>query len=118
MATTYGPARTRQLRALLWVSLVLAGLLLMVSVFALVVGPRQFGFVVGVPALVGTALATAAVRDGTNARLRLLSLGSGVCQAVLGVLLAASALGILPSIVGILLLLVALLPGVAGDTAD
>ena len=118
MATTYGPARTWQLRALLWVALALAALLVMVSVLAMVGGSPQLAVVVGVPALVATAVATAAVRDRTNGRLRMFSLVSGGCQVVLGLLLAASVLGILPSIVGILQLLVALLPGAAGDTAD
>jgi hypothetical protein len=91
---------------------------LLLSLFALVVGPRDLGFVYGVPALVGTSLATAALRDTSNARLRMFSIGSGVCQVVLGVLFAVSGIGILPSIVGVLLLLVALLPGAAGDTAE
>jgi hypothetical protein len=118
MATAYGPARTTQLRALLWVALVLAVLMVALSGAAVASGSVRWGLAVGVVALAGGVVAAVGVRDRSNARLRTLSLLSGGCQALVGVLLAASVLGILPSIVGILQVLVALLPGAAGDSAD
>ena len=113
----YSPGRAQQLRYLLWSAFVMGAISLGFAVFVLVLGgSARFAGFVAVPALVvlvASMLTLRALEDRGQAA-RVGSLLTGALLIVIGLLLASAVVGILPSIVGILLMLLALLP----DTGD
>jgi hypothetical protein len=119
MATVvlYSEARARQLRVLLWAAVVVGALLVALAAFALVLaGPSRYVLMVTVPAVLLLATTVTALRrmEHRGPAARWWSVGTGVLLMVLGLFLTSLALGVLPSILGVLLVLMALLP----DTGD
>ncbi len=115
--TVYSVARAQQLRYLLWAAVVIGALMLGLATFVVVLGGSgRYAAFVTVPALLVLASAVTALRrlEERGVAARWWSVGTGLLLLVLGLLLAAATVGILPSIVGILLILMALLPG-TGD---
>lgn len=111
------PGRAQQLRYLLWATVVLGALLLALAVFVVLIGgSTRYALFVTVPALLVLATAVAALRrlEDRGPAVRWWSLGTGLLLLVLGLLLAQITVGILPSILGVLLVLLTLLP----DTGD
>jgi hypothetical protein len=113
----YSPARAQQLRYLLWSAFVLGAVCLGLAVFVLVLGgSARFAGFVGVPAVVvlASSMLTLRALEDRGQAARVGSLLTGSVLIVVGLLLASAVVGILPSIVGILLMLLALLPD-SGD---
>jgi hypothetical protein len=107
----YSPGRAKQLTALLWAAIVLAGLGAGLAGFLVGTGHAGFAIFVGVPAflVLGTAgMAMRALRGGTFAA-KPWSIAAGAVLILIGLVFADSAVSILPSIVGILLVLLAML---------
>lgn len=113
----YSPGRAQQLRYLLWTGFVLGAAFVGLAVFVLVLGgsPRFAAFI-AVPALVLLPSAMLSLRalEERGRAARLGCIVTGVLLVAVGLFLTALVVGILPSIVGVLLLLLALLPDV-GD---
>ena len=113
----YSPGRAQQLRYLLWTGFVMGAASLGHAAFVLVLGgsPR-FAALVAVPAVLllpsGLLSLRALEERGTGARWG--AVVTGLLLIVVGLFLTSLVVGILPSIVGVLLLLLALLPDV-GD---
>ena len=99
----YSPARATQLRYVLVAAVVVGVLLLVLGLFA------PLALVPAVLVLVSSGLALRVLKDGRRGA-RWAAVGAGAVQVLLGVWMARSGLGIIPSIVGVLLLLLALLP--------
>ena len=95
-ALPYGPARARQLRYLL----------VALGLFA------PLALVPAVLVLVSSGLALRLLRDGRRGA-RWAAVGAGGVQVLLGVWMARSGLGIIPSIVGVLLLLLGIVVPIA-----
>lgn len=115
----YSPARARQLRILLVAALLLGVILLMIAVALLLGGSDKAPYGLGLSIVATVVIATCGVtlrslRDRGRAA-RVGTIAAGLVQVVLGVVLANSGVGILPSIVGILLILLALLPEATED---
>ncbi|MFC6286834.1 hypothetical protein ACFP3Q_11535 [Nocardioides sp. GCM10027113] len=113
----YSPARARQLRVLLWAAVVVGAVLTALMAFVLVAGDAaRYALVVGVPSLLLVAGAANGLRAMAERGFaaRRWSVLTGAVLVVLGLFLTSVALGVLPSILGVLLLLMALLPDV-GD---
>jgi hypothetical protein len=109
----YSPARAQQLRVLLWVAFVMGAAFLGLAVFAFVAGgSARFAAFLAVPAfaLLPSAMLTLRALEQPGLGARIGSLLTGGALIVVGLLLASAVIGILPSIVGILLMLLALLP--------
>lgn len=104
----YSPARATQLRYVLVAAVVVGVLLLVLGLFA------PLALVPAVLVLVSSGLALRLLKDGRRGA-RWGAVAAGAVQVLLGVWMARSGLGIIPSIVGVLLLLLALLPE-ADDT--
>jgi hypothetical protein len=108
----YSPGRAKQLTILLWAAVVLAGLGAGLAGFLVGTGHPGSAIVVGVPAflVLGTAaMAMRALREGTFAA-KPWSAAAGAVLILTGLFLAGETdVSILPSIVGILLVLLALL---------
>jgi hypothetical protein len=107
----YSPGRAKQLTVLLWAAIVLAGLAAGLAGFLVGTGHAGFAIFVGVPAflVLGTAgMAMRALRVGTFAA-KPWSIAAGAVLVLIGLVFADSAVSILPSIVGILLVLLAML---------
>ena len=107
----YSPGRSKQLGVLLWVAVALAGIGAGLAGFLVGTGRPGDAIYVGVPAFLalGTAaMALRALREGTFAS-KPWSLASGAVLILTGLVFAQSAVSILPSMVGILLVLLALL---------
>lgn len=107
----YSPGRTKQLGVLLWAGIVLAGLGAGLAGFLVGTGHPGYAIFVGVPAFLelGTgAMAMRALRQGAYAA-KPWSAAAGAVLVLTGLLFAATAVSILPSLVGILLMLLALL---------
>jgi ascorbate-specific PTS system EIIC-type component UlaA len=115
-AGAYEPDRARQLRILLWVVVAMGTFLALVAAVLLLVGGvdvLQVLLVLVLPALVLLVLASwsmnllEADRGGTRAAI----VGTAVAAILEGLLLSRVGPGLLVGVVGILLLLVAVLPG-------
>jgi hypothetical protein len=107
----FSPGRSKQLGVLLWAAIVLAGLGAGLAGFLVGTGHAGFAIFVGVPAflVLGTAgMAMRALREGTFAA-KPWSMAAGAVLILTGLFFAESAVTILPSLVGILLVLLALL---------
>jgi len=104
----YSAARATQVRYVLVAAVVVGVLLLVLAVFV------PLALVPAVLVLVSSGLALRLLRDGRRGA-RWAAAGAGAVQVLLGVWMARSGLGLIPSIVGVLLLLLALLPE-ADDT--
>ena len=107
----FSPGRSKQLGILLWAAVVLAGLAAGLAGFLVGTGHAGFAIFVGVPAflVLGTAgMAMRALRWGAFAA-KPWSMAAGAVLILTGLLFAQSAVSILPSMVGILLVLLALL---------
>lgn len=107
----YSPGRTKQLGVLLWTAIALAGLAAGLAGFLVGTGHAGFAIVLATPAflVLGTsAMALSALRAGTFAA-KPWSAAAGVLLILTGFFFAQTAVSILPSIVGILLVLLALL---------
>ena len=113
----YSPGRAQQLRYLLWAGVILGAAFLGLAVFALFVGGSvRFALFVAVPALLllPSSMLTLRAMQERGRPARVGSILTGLLLVVVGLFLASAVVGILPSIVGVLLLLLALLPDV-GD---
>jgi hypothetical protein len=109
--TYYSPGRTKQLMILLWAAVGMAGLGAGLAGFLVGTGHAGFAIFVATPAFVvlGTsAMALRALREGTFAA-KPWSTAVGAVLILVGLVYAQDAVSILPSIVGILLVLLALL---------
>jgi hypothetical protein len=107
----YSPGRAKQLGILLWTAIVLAGLGAGLAGFLVGTGHADFAILVGVPAflVLGTAgMAMRALREGTYAA-KPWSAAAGAVLILTGLFFAQTAVSIVPSMVGILLVLLALL---------
>ena len=107
----YSPGRSKQLGVLLWVAVALAGIGAGLAGFLVGTGRPGDAIYVGVPAFLalGTAaMALRALREGTFAS-KPWSLAAGAVLILTGLVFAQSAVSILPSMVGVLLVLLALL---------
>ena len=109
----YSPGRAQQLRYLLWAAVVLGAAFVGLAVFvAMAGGSARFAVFVAVPAfvLLPSAMMTLKAMEQPGLGARIGCLLTGGILIVVGLLLASAVVGILPSIVGILLMLLALLP--------
>ena len=107
----YSPGRTKQLGILLWAAIVLAGLGAGLAGFLVGTGYAQLAIVVAVPAALAlgtSAMALRGLREGAFAA-KWWSAAAGTVLIITGLFFAQSAVSILPSLVGILLVLLALL---------
>jgi hypothetical protein len=115
---SYSAARTQQLRVLLWVAFGMGAAALGLAVFVLVGGgSARFAAFLAVPAcaLLPSSLLSVRSLDGPGSAARIGTVLTGGALIVVGLLLASVVIGILPSIVGILLVLLALLPDAGED---
>lgn len=113
----YSPARAKQLRYLVWAAFVMGAATLGLAVFIAVLGGSlRYATFVAVPAVVllATAMLTLRALEERGFEARVWCLLTGGVLVVVGLLLASAVVGILPSIVGVLIVLLALLPDV-GD---
>ena len=109
----FSPGRAQQLRYLLWAAVVLGASFVGLAVFvAMVGGSIRFAVFVAVPAfvLLPSAMLTLRAMEQPGLGARIGCLLTGGVLIVVGLLLASAVVGILPSIVGILLMLLALMP--------
>jgi hypothetical protein len=107
----FSPGRSKQLAVLLWSAIVLAGLGAALAGFLVGTGHAAESIFVGVPAflVLGTAgMALRAVRAGTFAA-KPWSAAAGGVLVLTGFLFAQDPVSVLPSLVGILLVLLAML---------
>jgi hypothetical protein len=107
----YSPGRTRQLGTVLWAAIVLAGLGAGLAGWLVGTGFARPAIVVAAPAalVLGTSgMALRELREGTFAA-KPWSTAAGAVLILTGLFFAQTAVSILPSIVGILLVLLALL---------
>jgi len=107
----YSPGRAKQLGYLLWAAIVLAGLAAGLAGWLVGTGFGQPAIVVAVPALLtlGTSgMALRELRVGTFAA-KPWSIAAGAVLILTGLFFAQTPVGILPSIVGTLLVLLALI---------
>ena len=107
----YSPGRTKQLTILLWSAIVLAGLSAGLAGFLVGTGYGAYAILVATPAFLtlGTsAMGLRALREGRFAA-KPWSASAGAVLILTGLLFADDAVTILPSLVGILLVLLALL---------
>ena len=107
----YSPGRTKQLTILLWSAIVMAGLGAGLAGFLVGTGYAAYSILVATPAFLAlgtSAMALRALREGRFAA-KPWSASSGAVLILTGLLLADDAVTILPSIVGILIVLLALL---------
>jgi hypothetical protein len=107
----YSPGRAKQLTILLWSAIVLAGLGAGLAGFLVGTGYPAYAILVATPAFLAlgtSAMGLRALREGRFAA-KPWSASAGGVLILTGLLLADDALTILPSIVGILLVLLALL---------
>ena len=112
----YPPARARQLRNLLRVVVVMAALMVAYALVLLAVSTAAPGLVLlllVLPAVVllGLARQSLGVLAGERASARWWCAGTGLAMVATGLLLSRVPPGFLLLLVGVLLLLVALLPG-------
>ena len=109
----YSPGRAQQLRYLLWTAVVLGAAFVGLAVFAFIAGgSARFALFLAIPAfaLLPASMLTLRALDEPGLGARIGSLLTGGVLVVVGLLLASAVVGILPSIVGILLMLLAVLP--------
>lgn len=107
----YSNGRARQIGILLWAAIVVAGLGAGLAGFLVGTGHAGSAIFVGVPAflILGTAgMAMRALRVGAFAA-KPWSIATGAVLILVGLFFAQSAVSILPSMVGILLVLLAML---------
>jgi hypothetical protein len=107
----FSPGRAKQLGILLWAAVVLAGLGAGLAGFLVGTGYAVFAIFLATPAflVLGTsAMGLRALREGTFAA-KPWSASAGAVLILTGLFFARDAVSILPSIVGILLVLLALL---------
>jgi ATP/ADP translocase len=108
----YSPARAKQLRILLWAAVVLAAAFIGLAVFVVTMdGSTRFALFLGSSSVLVllTAMFSLQLLEERGRPAKVGAAATGGLLAVVGLLLANLALGILPTIVGVLLLLVALL---------
>ena len=112
----YSPGRSRQLGILLWVAVVLAAAMVAFGVFFLTIGYPGYALVVVAPAvlLLGSAATSLRLLRAGGRGGKIGSVVTGAVLILIAMLFANSALSLLPSIVGVLVLLLALLRDV-GD---
>lgn len=113
----YSPARAKQLRIVLWSSVVVAAAFAALAAWVLLVGgTTRFALFLAVPGvlLLATSARTLQLMEQRGRGARLGSIATGVLLLLIGLVLASATLGIVPSILGVLMLLLALLPDV-GD---
>ncbi|GAA2143786.1 hypothetical protein GCM10009844_16590 [Nocardioides koreensis] len=123
MSHVYEPARARQLRILLRVVVGVAGLMTVFAVFFLLGGsdPGLVLMVVLLPAVLMLALAARTLKllERSDPRARSWVVGTAWVVVLIGLLLSRTAPGIVVAAIGILLLLIAVLPGRdPGPTSD
>ena len=115
MTRVYEPARARQLRILLRVVVGVAGLMTVFAVFFLLGGsdPALVLAVVLLPAVLMLALAARTLKllERSDPRARSWVVGTAWVVVLVGLLLSRTAPGIVVAVVGILMLLIAVLPG-------
>jgi hypothetical protein len=107
----YSPGRARQLGFLLWAAIGLAGLGAGLAGFLVGTGFARFAIVVGAPAVLvlgAAGMAQRALREGTFAA-KPWSTAAGAVLILTGLFFAQTPVSIVPSSVGILLVLLALL---------
>ncbi|HET8962101.1 hypothetical protein [Nocardioides sp.] len=107
----YSPGRARQIGILLWAAIVLAGLAAGLAGWLVGTGFGPEAIVMAVPSLLilGTSgMALRALREGTLAAKRW-SIAAGVVLIMIGLFFAQTPVSILPSIVGVLLVLLAMI---------
>lgn len=106
----YSPARARQLRFLLWAAAALAAAFLALAVLVVLAGSPRFGLFLGTSSALALLTAVVSLRllaeRGRPARNS--AAVAGVLLMLVGLLVANAALSVLPTIVGVLLVLVAL----------
>lgn len=113
----YSPGRAQQLRYLLWAGFILAAAFVGLATFILIAGgSARFAAFVAVPSIVLLPSAMLSLRalEERGRAARLGCVVTGVLLVAVGLFLTALVVGILPSIVGVLIVLLALLPDV-GD---
>ena len=104
--TEYGPTRAAQVRAMLWVSLVIAVLAVAACLFVL---PQTVGSVAGIPALAALTTAIVALRRMRGPRSsRSWAVATGVGLVLFAIVASSHAIGFVASIAGVLMLLLAL----------
>lgn len=111
----YSPGRAKQLRYLVWAAFGMGAASLGLAVFIAVLGGSlRYATFVAVPAVVllVTAMLTLRALEHRGFEARVWCLLTGGVLVVVGLLLASAVVGILPSIVGVLIVLLALLPDV------
>lgn len=115
MTRVYEPARARQLRILLWVVVAAGALMALLAVGFLLGGsdPVLVLLVVVLPALAMLALAARCLKllASSDPRTRSWVVGTAAVVLLVGLLLSRTGPGALVAVVGILLLLIAVLPG-------
>ncbi|MFC4786458.1 hypothetical protein ACT8ZV_18425 [Nocardioides sp. MAHUQ-72] len=115
MSRTYEPARARQLRILLWVVVVVAALMAVFALAFLAAGsdPLLVLLVVALPAAVmlGLSARTLKLLGRADPRAGSWVVGTAWVVVLVGLLLSRTGPGLFVTIVGILLLLIAVLPG-------
>ncbi len=115
MTRLYEPARARQLRILLWVVVGVAALMALAAVAFLLGGsdPGLVLLVVVLPAVVMLGLGAWTLRllDRSDPRARWWVVGTASVVVLVGLLLSRTGPGMVVAVVGILLLLIAVLPG-------
>ncbi len=107
----YSPGRAKQLGILLWAAIVLAGLTAGLAGWLVGTGFGRTAIVIAVPALLilGTSgMALRELREGAFAA-KPWSIAAGVVLILTGLFFAQTPVSILPSIVGTLLVLLALI---------
>ena len=107
----YSPGRTKQLRILLWVAVGLGGIGGVLAGYLAGTGYGRSALFFAVPAGLTLATAGMALRElGEGSRTaRPWTVGAGAVLILTGLLLAQTVFSLLPSVVGILLVMLALL---------
>lgn len=117
--TSFGAARATQLRVLLIASVVTGAITALFGAVILAGGHPWAGLALLVPGTLLLAACAVALRAlalrGTPAKVACLVVGA--LQVLLGVLLTASGLGLLPSILGVLLIVLTVLPDASRGTS-
>ncbi len=108
--TEYGAARTAQLRVFLVIATGLGAWLIIAGVANLMGGVERYFVIVLVAGSLAAAAGVLGVRrlPESSRQAKTTYAAAGALQLLIGLLLAASAIGLIPIVVGILLLLLAL----------
>ncbi len=108
--TEYGAARTAQLRAFLFIATGVGALLAVLGLLQTLDDADAFTVLVLVAGSLAVASAVVGVRSlpESSRQAKATYAAAGALQLLIGLLLAASAIGLIPIVIGILLLLLAL----------